>query len=122
MKQRIYVVFVLALLAVLLFATQLSVTNAQTFAEASSSGWGASAAYSQTMGWATFSQAATFGNGQATAAAFTPYGGWGSVTNVVTSGYGAAFANAVSNPWGSASYVQTGAFGWGTAYGFAQGN
>jgi hypothetical protein len=102
-----------------MLAIAAQTTFAQAFASSSSTGWGASAAYAQNMGWASFTQTASFGNASANASAVSPWSS--SHSHVFTNGFSAAFAQATGSPWGSAAYTQTASFGWGSAWAHAWG-
>ncbi len=111
------------LIALILLVGMLSlalvpmVANAQAFATASTSGFGAAFGYAQSIGPIAYTQAGSIGDGFASATAFTPVSS--SFSTVFTSGPSAAFATSIGTPFGSNAFVQVASFFGGSATGFA---
>ena len=96
------------------------VANAQAFATASTSGFGAAFGYAQSIGPIAYTQAGSIGDGFASASAFTPVST--SFSTVFTSGPSAAFATSIGTPFGSNAFVQVASFFGGFASGSAFGS
>ena len=109
----------LALVLMLSLLAMPSRTNAQVFAVASTSGFGAAFGYAQTIGPISYAQAGSIGNGTAFAGAVTPFSSAFAAT--LTSGPAAAMSMAIGSPFGSAVQVQPVSFwgGFATAVGAA---
>ena len=108
------------LVGMLSLAVVPMVVNAQAFASADTSGFGAAFGYAQTIGPIAYTQAGSIGNGFASADAFTPVSSADSV--VFTGGPAAAFATSIGTPFGSNAFVQTASFFGGFASGSAFGS
>ena len=111
------VLALVVLVGMLSLAVVPMVVNAQVFATASTSGFGAAFGYAQTIGPIAYTQAGSIGNGFATADAFTAVSSADSF--VFTGGPAAAFATSIGTPFGSNAFVQTASFFGGFATGSA---
>jgi hypothetical protein len=104
-------------IGLLILTVQPMIVSAQSYASATTSGFGAAFAYAQTIGPISYTQAGSIGDGDASAIAITGFSS--AFSNTWTSGPSAAFAQAIGSPFGSAAYIQAASFFGGMAMGSA---
>lgn len=116
-KRSFRLASLLMLVVMMGIAAPATDTEAQVYSEASTHGFGAAFAYSQTIAEVAFTQAGSLGNGFGHAMAMTAHSGSNAYAH--TLGNAAAFSQSIGSPFGSASFVQVTSFFDGFASGFA---